>query len=218
MQEPKAEPASRDARDGWEELRIPARDGGQVQAFWRVGVKTPFLLAHGRVFDAQSFQEFGDVAHEAGHGVLRINFRGYHASTAGSAGPDARDEDVLAASAWIQQHTGHSVVALGASMGGGAVFRAASREPDLFTRLVGWSPVPIPTELASALAMPKLVVWSADEAMAPALQAYAHALPEPKALHVFPGRAHAQNLWSGPHQSVLAQLVLAFAAEDLTGR
>ncbi|MDA8200591.1 MAG: alpha/beta fold hydrolase [Thermaerobacter sp.] len=218
MQEPKAEPASRDARDGWEELRITARDGGQIQAFWRAGGKTPFLLAHGRAFDAESFRQFGDLAHEAGHGVLRINFRGYHASTAGSAGPDARDDDVLAAASWLRQHTGHPTIALGASMGGGAVFRAATREPDLFGRLIGWSPVPIPAELVPALTMPKLVVWSADEAMAPALQTYAHELPEPKTLHVFTGNAHAQNLWSGPHQSALTQLVLAFAADDPTGR
>lgn len=202
----------------WEELHIPARDGGLVQAFWRAGVKRPLLLAHGRAFDAESFQEFGDLAHAAGHGVLRINFRGYHASTAGSAGPDARDEDVLAAASWIRQHTGQSTIALGASMGGGAVFRAASRERDLFARLVGWSPVPIPFEHASLLTMAKLVVWSADEAMAPALQAYAAVLPEPKTLHIFSGTAHAQNLWGGPHQAALSQLVLAFCAEEPAAR
>ncbi len=214
VQEPKAEPDFRDARDQWEELRITARDGGEVQAFWRTGVKRPLLLAHGRAFDADSFQEFGDVAHEAGHGVLRINFRGYHASTAGSSGPDARDEDVLGAASWLKQRTGLSAIALGASMGGAAVFRAAGRERDLFARLVGWSPVPIPDERALLLTMPKLVVWSADEAMAQALQAYSAVLPEPKALHVFTGSAHAQNLWGGPHQEALSQLVLAFAAEE----
>ncbi len=206
------EPTSPGVRDVWEEVRITTGDGGEVQAFWRVGMKPALLLAHGRAFDAESFQEFGDLAHESGHGVLRINFRGYHASMAGSAGPDARDEDVLAAASWLRQHTGHPTIALGASMGGGAVFRAATREPHLFWRLVGWSPVPIPAELASSLTMPKLVVWSADEAMAPALQTYAHELPEPKTLHVFPGNAHAQNLWGGPHQSALTQRVLAFAS------
>ncbi len=212
------DPTSPAPHEEWVALHIPTHDGGQVQAFWLPGAQAPFLLAHGRAFDADSFQEFGRVAHEAGHGVLRINFRGYRGSTAGSRGPDARDEDVLAAGSWLRQHTGQSAIALGASMGGGAVFRAASRERHLFARLVGWSPVPIPAELAATLTMPKLVVWSAEEAMAPALQTYAEQLAEPKTLHVFPGSAHAQNLWGGPHQSVLTELVLAFARSTPSGR
>jgi alpha-beta hydrolase superfamily lysophospholipase len=203
------------ARGGqWDEIRLESGDGGTVQAYWRPGSRGSALLCHGRVYDAESFREYSDEMAESGYAVMRINFRGYHCSRPGTKGPDARYEDVLAAARWLGNTTGRPVVALGASMGGSAVFRAAAETAAPFRALVGWSPMAIDGGAAQRLTMPKLVVWSRDEQAAPMIADYYRQLPDPKANHVFFGTAHAQQLLADESRGPLAGLVMDFLSAN----
>jgi alpha-beta hydrolase superfamily lysophospholipase len=199
----------------WHEVHLDTDDGGVVEAYWHRGQKGSVLLAHGRIYDAESFRAYGDHLADAGYGVLRINFRTYHGSSLGALGPDARYEDVLGAAHWIRAETGAPLVALGASMGGEAVFNAASREPTAFAALVGWSPMPLPAAAARSLRTPKLVVWSQTEGAAGLVAEFFSNLGEPKEHHVFPGEAHAQQLLQGPHAEELVRRVDAFLGRFL---
>lgn len=199
----------------WVEVSIETADHGRLQAFWRRGTRGAVLLAHGRVFDAESFRPYGEVLAADGYTVMRINFRGYHDSTSGRSGPGAQHEDVLAGARWLETTTGQRVVGLGASMGGGAVFRAAVQDADQFAAIVGWSPVPISADEARALHLPKLVVWSTEEPMAGALAFYYEQLADPKRQHLFKGDAHAQKIWAGPRRAALTQIVAGFLTEVL---
>lgn len=190
-------------REDWQAVSVETQDGGRVEAYWHSGDRGAVLLAHGRVYDAQSFEEYGNLLAQAGYGVMRLNFRGYHGSVPGGEGPGALYQDVLGCAGWVRDQGIDKVVALGASMGGGAVFRAAAHTPEVFRGLVGWSPVPIERELAQSLELPKLVLWSAEEAMAAALSFYYEDLAHPKERQVLPGAGHAQQIWNSPHRELL---------------
>lgn len=197
-------------QEPWQVVTVQTGDDGQIQAYWHASGPRTVLLAHGRVYDAGSFVEYGNVLAENGFGVLRLNFRGYRGSLAGIEGLDARHLDVLGAARWAKARGAEKIVALGASMGGGAVFRAAAEAPELFDGLVGWSPVPIQRAWAQVLPVPKLVLWSAEEAMAAALTFYFQELADPKEQEVLPGSGHAQQIWDGPYRDLLVRRTSRF--------
>jgi pimeloyl-ACP methyl ester carboxylesterase len=194
----------------WREVHVGTVDAGSIQAFWCPGERAGVLLVHGRAYDADSFRDFGEYLAKAGHTVMRINLRGYHASRPGSAGPAAYELDVAACGTWLARVGGRPVVGLGASLGGQAVFRAATQNPGVLSAVIGWSPVPMTNEEALLLTTSKLLVWSADEPMADELAFYMQHLAEPKRQRVFAGDAHGQGLWNGPHRAALGREVLSF--------
>ena len=78
------------------------------------------LLAHGAVFDKESWDELAQAFSAAGYQALAIGFRGYGKSTAGRSG-NALYQDVLAGIRYLHSAGSEQVSVIGASMGGGAV-------------------------------------------------------------------------------------------------
>ena len=69
-------------------------DGGTIHAELYGEGPHAVLLAHGGVFNKESWEPLARQLEAAGYRVLAIDFRGYGDSTAGSAG-DALEQDVL---------------------------------------------------------------------------------------------------------------------------
>lgn len=117
-------------------VTFPASDGGRVAAWYVPGAATSdttALLCHGLGGNTAGFFRMIDALHEAGIGVLAIDFRAHGESSGQLCSFGYREKnDVLGAVAWLKgEHpTGSQrVVGVGASLGGAALLAAAAADP-----------------------------------------------------------------------------------------
>ena len=169
------------------------------------------VLAHGAVFDKESWQPLAQVLADNDLTVLAIDFRGYGKSVAGSL-TKALKEDILAAIRYLREAGSQTVSVLGASMGGTAAARAAMETaPGEIDRLILLAPAPL--EKAGLLeAAHILFVVSEGERLRPAVEQSFAKAPDPKRLEILEGNAHAQHIFKTEQGARLTQILL----EDLT--
>jgi fermentation-respiration switch protein FrsA (DUF1100 family) len=109
-------------------------------------------------------------------------------------------------------------VALGTSMGGGAVLTAAQVRPSAFSGLITWSTVAVGS-FAPGTAFGdsvKLFCASEGEPMQDQTAAMYVAARPPKPLVLVPGALHAQQILSGPHADEPKEHVFDFLAKFLS--
>jgi pimeloyl-ACP methyl ester carboxylesterase len=95
------------------------------------------LLAHGIGANKQNLLYPASLMHESGYGVFLFDFRA-HGDSAGFTATFGLNEsrDIRAAYDWLaRHHPGHPIYALGYSMGGSAVLKAAA-DYGIFRRIV----------------------------------------------------------------------------------
>lgn len=175
------------------EVVFPTADGGAIHALVYGAGDHGVVLAHGAVFNKESWDEQARALAAAGLHVVAIDFRDYGESKAGSES-GARYQDVLGAMAWLRKDGAKKVSVVGASMGGGASARAAVEAPagsiDALILLAGG-----PTERPEKMQGRKLfLVSEGDPGFERVRDQYTRA-PEPKKLIVLPGSAHAQHIF-----------------------
>jgi alpha-beta hydrolase superfamily lysophospholipase len=184
-------------------------DGGRIVADLYGQGTDAVVLAHGAVFNKESWAPLAEVLAGQGHLVLAIDFRGYGDSKAGRDGK-ALQEDVLAALRYLRGRGATSVAVVGASMGGGASGRAAvEAKAGEIDRLVLLSPVSIPNPEAIHAGR-VLYIASRDEPMAPSVKEQFQRAPEPKRLELLDGNAHAQNIFKTGQGPRLTALITDF--------
>jgi pimeloyl-ACP methyl ester carboxylesterase len=168
-------------------------DGGKVHGNLYGDGPHGVVLAHGMVFNKESWEEQARRLAAEGFQALAIDFRGYGGSTAGSQGK-ALELDVLAAIAYLREHGAERVSVVGGSMGGAAAAKAAAlAEPGTIEALVLLAPAGV--DQPEKLQGRKLfVVSEGDGFHQGVVEAYGRA-PEPKKLVVVEGSAHAQHLF-----------------------
>jgi predicted alpha/beta hydrolase len=100
-------------------VTYPTADGGTIHAELYGEGSHVVLLAHGRIFNNESWEPLARQLEIAGYRVLAIDFRGYGDSTAGSDG-NVLELDILGGVRYLheQQHA-VAVSVIGGSMGGG---------------------------------------------------------------------------------------------------
>jgi len=189
------------------EVSFATADSGTVHAN-RYGSGTRgVVLAHGAVFDKESWAGLADSLARHGLVVLAIDFRGYGKSVAGTK-ERGLDEDVLGAVRYLHAHGATSVSVVGASMGGGASGRAATEaRPGEIDHLILLSPVSIP-DPGRIHATSVLYIASRDERMAPGIREQYERAPEPKRLVLLDGSAHAQNIFATEQGEHLTRILL----------
>jgi pimeloyl-ACP methyl ester carboxylesterase len=188
-------------------------DGGRIVADLYGQGTDAVVLAHGAVFNKESWAPFAGALAERGHLVLAIDFRGYGASKAGRE-EKALYQDVLAAVRFLRTRGATSVGVVGASMGGGASARAAvEARPGEIDRLVLLSAVTIPNP-EQMHAGRFLYIASRDEPMAPGVKEQFQRAPAPKHLELLDGDAHAQHIFPTAQGPRLSSLITDF----LSGR
>jgi len=193
------------------EISFPTADGGTVVAdlYGDTG-RDAVVLAHGAAFDRASWRGFAAVLVAHGYQVLAIDFRGYGKSKPGSA-KDALFEDVLAAVRYLRRSGAPRVSVVGASMGGGAVLRAAAvAAPGEIDRVVLLSPAPTPDP--AAIKPTTLFIASRDEPAIERIREQFARAREPKRLVLLPGSAHAQHIFDTDQADALRTAVLDFLA------
>ncbi len=191
------------------EVSFPTADDGTVYAHLYGSGPRGVVLAHGAVFNKESWQPLAEELAAHGYYALAIDFRGYGKSVAGSD-RRARYQDVLAAVRYLASDYGVEVDVLGGSMGGGAAAGAAAMsEAGEIRRLILLSGVPIENpERMQAESI--LFIVSEGEPMAPRVRDQYERAPDPKRLEMLPGDAHAQNIFATDQADELTALILEF--------
>ena len=198
---------------GFAEISFPTADGGTVYGNLYGEGPHAVLLAHGAVFDKESWDGLAQDLSAEGHQVLAIDFRGYGKSTAGSA-RNALHEDVLAGIRYLHDVGAGRVSVIGASMGGGATAQAAVvAEPDQIDKLILLAGVPIATP--ERLQGDKLFIVSRGDSLRSAVEDQFERAGEPKELTVLDGSAHAQHIFrSSRRGEELTAVIVAWLATE----
>ena len=190
------------------EVSYPTVDGGEIHALlWGDG-EHGVVLAHGKVFDKESWSALAPRLAGAGYTVLAIDFRGYGQSRAGSEGGRLY-LDVIAGMSYLESLGANRISVVGASMGGGAAARAAVEvEQGGIDRLVLLAPAAIPRPEEMLANQIVYITAEGDPSLDRTRALFARA-PEPKRLELVPGDAHAQHLFETEHAEALITAILA---------
>jgi pimeloyl-ACP methyl ester carboxylesterase len=200
-----------------EHVSFPTEDGGVVYADVYGKGERGVVLAHGGRFNKESWEKQARALASAGFRVLALDFRGYGKShgPGDSAPMDAPLHlDVLAAVRYLRKIGAKTVSVVGGSMGGGAAGDASiASRPGEIDRVVflGASPNGPAEKLNSAtLFIVARDDTSGDGPRLPRIQAQYEKAPEPKALIILEGSAHAQFLFQTEQADRVMQEILRF--------
>ncbi len=189
-------------------------DGGIIHADYFYSGSHAVVLAHGAVFNKESWQQLIPILLKNNITVLAINFRGYGQSTVGNR-PADKFEDILAAVRFLHNQANISRVSvMGASMGGGAAAKAAiSAKPGEISQLILLSPMPVkePEKLQGDI----LYIASENEALVNSIISQYQRTPKPKQLKLLPGKAHAQHIFKTSENKNLIYLIIHFLTRTL---
>jgi pimeloyl-ACP methyl ester carboxylesterase len=200
-----------------EHVSFPTEDGGVVYADIYGKGERGVVLAHGGRFNKESWEKQARTLESAGFRVLALDFRGYGKSH-GPGDSDPMDAplhlDVLAAVRYLRKAGAKSVSVIGGSMGAGAAGDAsiASRpgEIDRLVLLGGAPNGPAEKLKSSTLFIVAREDASGDGPRLPRIQAQFERAPEPKALIILEGSAHAQYLFQTDQAERVMQEILHF--------
>lgn len=194
------------------EVSFKTSDGGRIYANdYGSGQGHAVVLAHGAVFDKESWSALALVMKKNGLRALAIDFRGYGKSVEGSE-KSARHLDILGAIAYLKANGAKRVSVLGGSMGGRASGQAATQlEDGAIDRLVLLANPPI--ESPEKLTGNKLFVVSEGDRLSKSVKAQYATAPKPKQLKILPGDAHAQHIFKTEQGPVLEKLILDFLTD-----
>ena len=171
------------------------------------------LLAHGAIFNKESWGKFEQDLLAHNYTVLAIDFRGYGKSTLGNQSR-ALYKDILAAVQFLNAQQGITKISvLGASMGGAAVAKASVySEPGSVSQFILLSPASIyqPKKLQGHL----LFIASEDESLAKGLRSAFDKAPQPKTLKLIAGSAHAQHIFKTSQAEILTKIIIDFLDDN----
>lgn len=188
------------------EVSFATSDGGRVFANLRGDGEHAVVLAHGAIFNKESWSELSEVLVANGLRVLAIDFRGYGKSTAGTDRTGLH-LDVLAAVRYLHDQGVRRVSVLGGSMGGGAAAHAAAEsKKGEIDHLILLAHAPI--RQSRDLKGKKLFIVSEGDGLRRSVGQQYESAPQPKKLVVLPGSAHAQHIFRTDHADKLTALIV----------
>ena len=195
--------------EGFHEVSFKTADGGKIVANLYGKGSHAVILAHGAVFNKESWHDLATTLSKEGFTVLALGFRGYGKSLPGSQ-EQALYLDVLAAVEYLHTEGVKRISLIGGSMGGGAVANAAveAKEGEI-NSVILLSPVPIQTP-EQMKAGKFLFIASRDEPLVSKVREQYQRAPEPKALKVLEGNAHAQHIFETNQADELTKIILAY--------
>ncbi len=188
------------------EVSFATSDGGRVFANLYGTGDHGVVLAHGAIFDKESWSKQAEILVTAGFRVLAIDFRGYGKSKAGTEG-NRLELDVLAAVSYLRDNGAKRVSVVGGSMGGGAAAQAAVKAKEgQIDRLVllAHSPVSRPEKMTGN----KLFIVSNGDSSKRSVQQQYETAADPKKLVIMPGDAHAQHIFKTKYSKQLMDHIL----------
>ncbi len=193
------------------EVSFTAADGAVIYANEYGAGERAVVLAHGMVFDKESWDAQARALAADGFRVLAIDFRGYGKSK-GPGGRQSLHEDVLGALRYLRESGATSVSLVGASMGGGAVGRAAAGvRPGEVDRVILLAAVPI--EHPERMQGRKLFLATKGDGLYDRVVEQYEKAKEPKRLETLAGEAHAQHIFRTDQGPRLLELMRGWLTE-----
>jgi dienelactone hydrolase len=200
------------APGAFDEVRFETADGGQIFGNLYGEGSHAVVLAHGAIFDKESWDTLATRLAAEGYSALAIDFRGYGKSKAGRR-PGALYEDILGGIRFLKERGATRVSVIGASMGGGAAGNAAARvEPGEIDHLILLAAVA--AESPERMQGKKLFIVSRDDGIRRTVERQFNAAAEPKELRILEGSAHAQHIFRTGRGRALTEAILASLAEN----
>jgi len=192
----------------FKQVSFATSDGGQIFANLYGEGSHAVVLAHGAVFNKESWHTQALQLKERGLKVLAIDFRGYGKSKAGKNGKTL-SLDVLAAIDYLKGQGVEKVSLLGGSMGGRASAEAsvASAPGDIYGFVLIANP---PFGSPQKLKGDKLFIVSEGDGLAASVKSEFQKAPQPKHLEILEGSAHAQHIFKTDKAEKLTNLILDF--------
>lgn len=204
-----------------ERVAIETADGGLIYADVYGNGERGVVLAHGGRFNKESWAEQAEALAAAEFRVLAIDFRGY-----GESRRPGQEEvlsaplylDVLAAVRYLKKTGVKTVAVVGGSMGGGAAANASiAAEEGEIDRLVLLAAMTI--DHPECMQGRKLFIVADNDTTASGkprlikIREQFEKAPEPKALVILEGYAHAQYLFQTEQSERLMREILKFLSE-----
>ena len=193
------------------EVTFEARDGATRRGHLYSGGPHAVVLAHGGVFDKESWREQAEALVAVGLTALAFDFRGYGDGEP-TYGLPGKANDVLGAIDYLDREGYERISVVGGSMG--AQFSmAASARTDRIDRLVLIAPGSKGLGAGLKAASTLFIVAERDRMRQDVDREYA-AAPQPKRLEVLPGSAHAQHLFATDQAATVTRLIVEFLAAE----
>ena len=196
----------------FQEISFETGDGGLIFGNLYGEGSHAVVLAHGAIFNKESWNDLATRLSAEGYQALAIDFRGYGKSTAGRR-RGALHEDVLGGIRYLRERGAARVSVIGASMGGGAAGDAAARaEPGEIDRLILLAAVAAGSP--KRMQGNKLFIVSRDDGGRRTVERQFKAATEPKELRILEGSAHAQHIFRTARARELTEAILTWLAGD----
>jgi pimeloyl-ACP methyl ester carboxylesterase len=204
-----AQPAATES-SRFETISFETADGGLVYGNRYGDGAHAVVLAHGAIFNKESWHELASQLAAEGFSTLAIDFRGYGESRPGRS-RGALYEDVLAAVRYLRAEGAERVAVLGGSMGGGAAGTAAARaEPGEIDDLILLAAVA--ADAPERMQGRKLFIVSRGDGLRRTVERQFESAPGPKELVILEGNAHAQHIFRTDRGIELTDTILAWLA------
>jgi pimeloyl-ACP methyl ester carboxylesterase len=195
---------------------FPTEDGGLIYADLYGKGTRGVVLAHGGQFTKESWRDQARALAAHGFHVLALDFRGFGRSHGpGQADFDSApfQKDVIAAVRYLKAQGAGAVSVVGGSFGGGAAGDASIEWPGEIDRIVFLGAAP--NLSADKLTCRSLFIVAGDDASAdgprlPGIRAQYERAPNPKALIVLDGSAHAQFLFQTRQRARVMREIIRF--------
>lgn len=198
----------RGAEKGYQAVEFDTTDSGNIHGSLFLGKKQrAVVLAHGAIFNKESWYPLARRLQQVGLTCLSIDFRGYGKSTAKRAAD--KHFDVLGAVAFLKNKGFASIALVGGSMGAMAVLEAldhsTNKAIDKAIILAAPSGRPIMSKDIDTL-----FIVSENDPVAPRLKTIYEKSTQPKQIKILPGRAHAQHIFKTEQAANMTKLISEF--------
>ncbi|MHB8232647.1 MAG: alpha/beta hydrolase [bacterium] len=198
----------------FKDVGFTSADGGDIKGSLFGSYPDIVILAHGRVFNKESYYDLCDILLKNKISSLAFDFRGYGNSKQGSGGLNAYGEDIIGAISFVKkQDFVKNITLLGSSMGGGAVLNASKLyKPSEIKSVIALSPVF--TEGIDFIDVPVHYLGSENEQFAEGIRKMYALTKSPKTIHFFKGGAHAQNIFATESKDELISIVISYIKDE----
>jgi len=199
--------SSKVVAQAYELVHFDTNDGGKIEAsLFSASDSKAVIFAHGAIFNKESWYFLAEAFQSKGVSALSIDFRGYGNSRSGSS--TKKMYDILGAISYLKEQGFTDINIVGASMGGAAVLLALSNNSVPIDKVVLLAPAGGPAIVSTA--SDKLFIVSESERMFTGVMAIYEASAEPKQIKIYPGNAHAQNLFKTDVRDELIDRITGF--------
>ncbi len=198
----------------FKEVNFTSADGGDIKGSLFGSHPDIVILAHGKIFNKESYYDLCDILLKNKISSLTFDFRGYGNSKQGGAGPYAYGEDIIGAVKFAQSlDFVKNITLLGSSMGGGAVLNASKLyKPSEIKSVIALSPVY--AEGVDFIEVPIHYIGSEGEQFAEGIKKMHAMTKSPKTLRFFKGAAHAQNIFGTEAKDELISLIISYIKDE----